>query len=145
MAEVQAYLTFNGTCEAAFNFYKSVFGGEFPYLGRFKEMPPQEGKTVSPEFGELIMHVSLPIGKNSVIMGSDSSEEYGQATIQGNNFSLSVNAETEEEAQRIFSALSNGGQVTMPLAKTFWGALFGMLVDPYGIQWMVNFDYETKK
>lgn len=145
MAEVQAYLTFDGTCEAAFNFYKSVFGGDFTYMGRFKEMPPQEGKKVSPEIGELIMHVSYPIGKNTVIMGSDSSEEFGHTTIQGNNFSLSVNADSEEEAQRIFSALANGGTITMPLNKTFWGALFGMLIDPFGIQWMINFDYESKK
>lgn len=145
MAEVQAYLTFDGTCEAAFNFYKSVFGGDFTYMGRFKEMPSQEGKKVSPEIGELIMHVSYPIGKNTVIMGSDSSEEFGHTTIQGNNFSLSVNADSEEEAQRIFSALANGGTITMPLNKTFWGALFGMLIDPFGIQWMINFDYESKK
>lgn len=144
MAEIQPYLTFNGNCEAAFNFYKSVFESEFTYIGRFNEMPPNEGKQISSEVGNLIMHVSLPIGKNSILMGSDSSEEFGHTTINGNNFSISINANSEHEAKKLFDALAIGGKITMPLEKTFWGALFGMLIDPFGIQWMVNFDYQPK-
>lgn len=142
MAAINPYLTFNGNCEEAFNFYKSVFGGEFPYLGRFNEMPAEY--KIPEDQGEKIMHVSLPIGNGTVLMGSDNSKEYGEATIIGNNFSISLNTDSEDEAKRLFDALSAGGKVSMPLEKTFWGALFGMLVDKFGIQWMVNFDYEVK-
>lgn len=138
---INPYLTFNGNCEEAFNFYKSVFGGTFPYIGRFKDMPPMEGKPIPAELGDKIMHVSLPIGTSgSVLMGSDSSEEFGQATVVGNNFSISINAPSREEADRLFNGLSAGGTVTMPMNKTFWGAYFGMFADKFGIHWMVNFD-----
>lgn len=145
MAAVNPYLTFNGTCEAAFNFYKSVFGGDFPYIGKFKDMPPMDGcGEISEADGELIMHVSLPISKETILMGSDSSEAFGQSTIAGNNFSISINADSKEEADKLFNGLSAGGKVTMPLNKTFWGAYFGMFTDKFGINWMVNFD-ETPK
>ena len=145
MTTLNPYLTFNGNCEEAFNFYKSVFGGEFPYLGRFKDMPPQEGCGEIPESEmEKIMHVSLPISKECILMGSDSSEAFGQATVVGNNFSLAVNTDSNEETERIFNALAEGGQITMPLDKTFWGAYFGMLVDKFGVQWMVNNETEQK-
>jgi len=144
MTQVVPYLTFNGNCEEAFNFYKSVFGGEFPYLGRFKEMPPQDGKTVTGAEGEKIMHVSLPIG-NGFIMGSDSSEAFGQATKIGNNFSLSVNADTKPDADKLFKALSAGGKITMPMEDTFWGSYFGMLTDKFDIQWMVSCEQNEKK
>ena len=95
--------------------------------------------------GELIMHVSLPISKETVLMGSDTSEAFGQqAAIAGTNFSVSINTESEAEAQKLFDGLSNGGKVTMPLEKTFWGAFFGMFIDKFGILWMVNYDYEQK-
>ncbi|WP_439881052.1 VOC family protein [Pontibacter sp. MBLB2868] len=142
MATISPYLTFKGNCEEAFNFYRSVFGGDFPYVGRFKDMPSE---TPIPEAeGNKIMHISLPISKETVLMGSDSSEAFGHATVIGNNFSISINAESEEEATKLFNGLSEGGKVTMPLNKTFWGALFGMFTDKYDIQWMVNFDYEQK-
>lgn len=142
MASINPYLTFNGTCEAAFNFYRSVFGGEFPFVGRFKDMPPMEGgKQVPEEEGEKIMHMSLPIGEGTVLMGSDSSEAFGHATIQGNNFTISVNTGSEAEADRIFNGLSEGGNVVMPMGKTFWGSYFGMFTDKFGIQWMVSFEY----
>ena len=90
MAKVNPYLTFNGTCEAAFDFYKSVFGGEFTFMGKFKDMPPMEGcGELSAEDGEKVMHVSLPISSETTIMGSDSSESFGQVTTIGNNFSIS--------------------------------------------------------
>ena len=145
MAAVNPYLTFNGTCEEAFTFYKSVFGGEFPYLGRFKDMPPMEGcPPVSEADGEKIMHVSLPISKETILMGSDSSEAFGNATIAGNNFAISINADSQEEADKLFAGLSEGGQVTMAMNKTFWGSYFGMFKDKFGIQWMVNFDEQPK-
>ena len=145
MTQVNPYLTFNGNCEEAFNFYKSVFGGEFPFLGRFKDIPPQDGKTVSGAEGEKIMHVSLPISNETCIMGSDSSEAFGQATKIGNNFSLSVNADTKAEADKLFKGLSAGGKVTLPMADTFWGSYFGMLTDKFDIQWMVSCEPEVKK
>ncbi|MCE3294879.1 MAG: glyoxalase [Crocinitomicaceae bacterium] len=144
MAQINPYLTFNGNCEDAFNFYKSVFGGDFEYIGRFKDMPPSSEHPISAEAGNLIMHVSLPIGGGTSLFGSDSSEEFGQATKIGNNFSISINATSEDEAKQLFEKLSKGGKITMPLEKTFWGALFGMITDKYDINWMVNYDYEQK-
>jgi len=143
MATVNVYLTFNGTCEAAFNFYRSVFGGEFPYIGRFKDMPQPEDGTKPPmsvEDAERIMHVSLPVSKETMLMGSDTGGEWASNHKPGNNFSISINAESKEEADRLFAGLSDGGQVTMPMNKTFWGAYFGMFTDKFGIGWMVNFD-----
>ena len=145
MTSINPYLIFNGSCEAAFNFYKSVFGGEFPYIGKFKDMPPSpDSKPVSAAAGELIMHVSLPISKETTLMGSDSSAEFGQATVVGNNFSISINTDSVAEADRLFAGLSAGGVATMPMNKTFWGAYFGMFTDKFGINWMVNFDENEK-
>ncbi|MDK2772783.1 MAG: VOC family protein [Flavobacterium haoranii] len=144
MASVHAYLTFNGNTEEAFNFYKSVFGGEFDYIGKFKDMPPSEDyPTVSAEEGERIMHVSLRIGKDSVLMASDSTSMSGDVTF-GNNFSISINAESREEADKLFNGLSAGGSVIMPMDNTFWGAYFGMFTDKFGINWMVNFDEQPQ-
>ena len=137
---INPYITFNGNCEDAFNFYKSVFGGSFPYIGRFGEMPPMDGMTVPDSEKNKIMHVSLPIGNNSILMGSDSSDAFGQANIAGNNFNISVNATSQNEADKLYNGLSNGGKQTMPMSKTFWGSYFGMLEDKFGIQWMVSFD-----
>ena len=143
---VNAYLTFPGNCEDAFNFYKAIFGGDFAYMGRFKDMPPADGQLpMSPEDGNKIMHVSLPISQETILMGSDSSESFGQATNIGNNFSLSVNAVNRSEADRLYNGLAQDGTSTMLMNKTFWGAYFGMLTDKYGIQWMVNFDETPMK
>lgn len=140
MATVSTYLTFNGNCEEAFNFYKSVLGGEFTYIGRFGEMPAQEGMPPMDEADRnKIMHVGLPIG-STVLMGSDTGGDWASSFIQGNNFSVSVNAENKTEADRLFNGLSAGGQVTMPMADTFWGSYFGMFTDKFGINWMVSFE-----
>ena len=138
MATVNVYLTFNGNCEEAFNFYKSVFGGEFPYVGRFKDMSPSEGNTVPAEHGDRIMHMSLPISKETAILGSDTGGEWASSFKPGNNYSISINAESREEADRIFNGLAAGGQVTMPLNNTFWGDYFGMLTDKFGVNWMMS-------
>lgn len=141
MPVVNVYLTFNGNCEAAFNFYKSVFGGEFPFMGRFKDMPPSEpgAKTISAEEGERVMHVSLPISKETVLMGSDTGGEWAADYKQGNNFAISITAQSKNEADSLFEALSKGGTVKMPLNNTFWGDYFGMLTDKFGINWMMSF------
>ena len=145
MAVVNPYLTFNGNCEEAFTFYKSVFGGDFQFVGRFKDMPAMGGsESVPANEGEKIMHISLPISNETTLMGSDSSESYGQATIVGNNFNISVNTGSTEEADKLFNGLSAGGKVIMPMNKTFWGSYFGMLVDRFDIQWMVSFEQSNK-
>lgn len=112
MASINPYLTFNGNCEEAFNFYKSVFGGNFSYVGRYIEMSPET--KVSDSEKEKIMHISLPISKETSIMGADSSESFGKVTKAGDNFSIPFNAETEEEAKRIFNGLSAGGMGMTP-------------------------------
>jgi len=138
MPSLNPYLNFNGNTEEVFNFYKSVFGGEFATVMRFKDMPP-EHKTPESENNK-IMHVALPIGKGNMLMGSDVPDAYPKAT-PGNSFYISLSADSEEEAKKLFNGLSAGGKVGMPLAKSFWGALFGMFTDRYGVQWMVSYDY----
>jgi PhnB protein len=139
MTTTNIYLTFNGNCEAAFDFYRSVIGGEFVMKSRFNEMPPIEGASpMPPEEGNRLMHVSLPISTETVLMGSDTGGEWAKSYHQGNNFSISLNTETKEEADRLFKGLSEGGKVTMPMDKTFWGSYFGMLTDKFGINWMVS-------
>jgi PhnB protein len=139
MATVNIYLTFNGNCEEAFNFYRSVFGGEFPYIGRFKDMPPGEDAKLNPGEENRIMHVSLPISKETMLMGSDTGGEWATGYTKGNNFSISITADSKAEAEKLFNGLSAGGKVTMPLAKTFWSECFGMFTDKFGISWMMSF------
>ncbi len=146
MATVNPYLIFNGTCEEAFLFYKSVFGGEFQFIGRFGEMPPSDDPNCPPppaEEANRIMHVSLPIGKETILMGSDSTSQSGDV-IMGTNISVSINTDSKEEADRLFNGLSAGGNAFMPMTSTFWGAYFGMFSDKFGIHWMVNFDEMPK-
>lgn len=141
MTTVNVYLNFNGNCEEAFNFYKSVFGGEFSYLGRFGDMPPVEGFPPVPDNEKnMIMHVGLPISTETILMGSDSSDAFGHTTTVGDNFSISVNTDSKDEADRLFNQLSSGGNVIMPMNETFWGAYYGMFTDKFGINWMINFD-----
>jgi PhnB protein len=141
MKTVNIYLLFDGNCKEAFEFYKSVFGGEFDSMSKFGEMPPQEGQPPMPDdMKEMIMHISLPISKETSLMGSDNGGETGPAVKVGNNFSISVNTDSVEETEKIFQALAEGGTITMPLEKTFWNAYFGMLTDQFGVSWMVNAD-----
>ena len=140
MATVNIYLTFDGNCEEAFKFYQSVFGGEIPYMGRFKDMPPSEDAKLNPGEENRIMHVSLPISKETMLMGSDTGGEWASGFSQGNNFSISITAASKEEAEKLFKGLSAGGRVTMPLSKTFWSESFGMLTDKFGISWMMSFN-----
>ncbi|MFN8348522.1 MAG: VOC family protein [Spirosomataceae bacterium] len=139
MSAINPYLNFAGTTEEAFNFYKSVFGGEFAMLQRFGETPGCEQMPENEK--NMIMHVALPIGQGNVLMGSDAVESMGQSTTFGNNFSLSVGTDSKEEADKLFTGLAESGKVEMELQDTFWGAYFGMLTDKFGIRWMVNYDY----
>ncbi len=142
MAKVNPYLHFLGNTEEVFNFYKSVFGGEFAMVMRYGDMSGQEGsENMSDEDKKKIMHIALPISDGHVLMGTDAVGEYAESAIFGTNISLSVSADSKEEAEKVFKGLAEGGEVTMPLGDTFWGAYFGMLKDKYDIQWMVNYDY----
>lgn len=144
MATVNVYLTFNGNCREAFDFYKSVFGGEYPYIGTFGEMPPAEGMEIKEEDLNKIMHVTLPVSAETILMGSDAGSDQASQLTMGNNFSISINAESREKADHLYTGLSAGGKTTMPLSDTFWGAYFGMFTDRFGINWMVNYDDPSK-
>lgn len=137
MASLHIYLNFNGNTEQAFEFYRSVFGGEFQTLQRFDGSPGCEDVPADEKAG--VMHVALPIGPNSVLMGTDVLKNMEQVKA-GTNMSISVDTDSEAEAEKIFNGLAQGGSVQMPLQKMFWGAYFGMLTDQFGIQWMVNHD-----
>ena len=135
MASVNAYLSFKNNCEEAFEFYRSVFGGEFTAISRFGDM---EGMPMSEEEKSKVMHVALPIG-NTVLMGSDTPDAMGDV-VAGSNVSLAIGADSREEATRLFEGLSADGKVTMPLAEAPWNALFGMVEDKFGFVWLINFD-----
>lgn len=139
MAMLNPYLNFNGNTEEAFNFYRSVFGTEFAALQRFRDTPEPICNQVAPADADKIMHIALPV-KGNLLMATDALDSMGQSVQAGTNFSLSLNADSLEEAERLFRALSAGGKVVMPLDKAFWGAYFGLLIDSFGIQWMVNYD-----
>lgn len=137
MATINTYLNFNGNTEEAFNFYKNAFGGEFAMLQRFGETPGCEDMPTVEK--DKIMHIALPIGGN-ILMGTDVPESRGKVQ-NGTSMSISINTDSEQETRELFEKLSEGGNIEMPLDKMFWGALFGMFTDKFGIQWMVNYDY----
>lgn len=139
MPKINTYLNFQGNTEEAFNFYKSVFGGEFSSVVRFKDMP-MEGFTIPDADADKIMHISLPVGPNHILMGTDALESVGQKIVYGNNLYISVHPKSKEEADRIFNQLSANGKVEMPVADQVWGDYFGSFVDKYGIPWMINFN-----
>ncbi len=140
MTKLNTYLNFAGNTEEAFNFYRSVFGGEFTSVVRFKDMP-MEGVTIPKEDENKIMHISLPIGKDNILMATDALESLGQKLVPGNNVYISVHPESKQEADRIFNALSAGGTIEMPIADQPWGDYYGSFKDKFGVQWMVNYSY----
>ena len=131
---LNTYLTFDGECRQAFEFYRSVFGGDFAAFSTFADGP--DDLPVAEADKNRVLHVSLPIG-SSVLMGSDSSS-FSPPLVVGNNVSLVIEAGSRAECDELFARLSAGGSVTMPLQKTFWGAYYGMWTDRFGIGWMVN-------
>ncbi len=142
MALINPHINFNGNAEEAFNFYKSVFGGEFAKIMRMKDLASPEFP-VAAEDANLIMHIALPIGKN-VLMGNDVPPSMGTINENENRSKISISAESKEEADKLFIGLSAGGQVEFPLADSPWGSYFGMFRDKYGIEWMVDFDPKYK-
>jgi len=143
MASINPYIHFNGNAEEAFTFYKSVFGGDFARIARFKDMPSNPEYPMPEKEANKIMHVALPIGKTSVLMGSDTPEFLGKHNEKETRSKISISAESKEEAEKIFNRLSQDGEVEMPIDEAPWGAYFGMLRDKYGIEWMVNFEQKN--
>ncbi len=145
MAKVSTYLNFPRNTEEAFNFYKSVFGGEFTDgIHRFSEVPPQKGAPPTAEEDKnLVMHVVLPILGGHVLMGTDAPESMGFAVKPGNNMYINLEPDTRTETKRLFDALSAGGKVEMQLQEMFWGDYFGSCTDKYGISWMFNCSSKT--
>jgi PhnB protein len=135
--KVHVYLNFPGNAAEAFEFYRSVFGGELSWHVRFRDMP-MEGVDIPEADQDKAMHIALPIGEDNVLMASDALESLGQTLQQGNNVYVSVHPDTREEADRIFNGLSAGGEVEMPIADQVWGDYYGACTDKFGIKWMVN-------
>lgn len=141
MAQTSTYLNFHRNTEEAFNFYKSVFGGDFENgkIHRFGEIPPQEGMPPIAEADRtLVMHIALPILGGHLLMGTDAPESMGFKLNQGNNVYISLHPDSRSEADHLFAKLSEGGEVEMPLQDVFWGDYYGSFTDKFGIKWMVN-------
>ena len=142
MAQINPHINFNGNAEEAFNFYKSVFGGEFAKIMRFKDLATAEFPVTEHEANK-IMHIALPIGKN-ILMANDVPEIMGRTNENENRSKIVISAESKEEADKLFNGLSVGGQIEMPISDSPWGSYFGMFRDKYGIEWMVDFDQNYK-
>ena len=142
MAQINPHINFNGNAEEAFTFYKSVFGGEFAIVMRFKDLSSPEFQVKDNEANK-IMHIALPIGKN-ILMGNDVPEILGLTNENENRSKISISAESREEADKLFNGLSAGGQIEAPIGDSPWGSYFGMFRDKYGIEWMVDFDPKYK-
>jgi PhnB protein len=143
MAQINPYIHFNGNAEEAFDFYQSVFGGDFAMKMRFKDMT-FEGSISTEEEANKIMHIALPIGKHDILMGSDSPSALGTHNENETRSKISISAESKEEADNLYNGLSAGGQVEMPIQDSPWGSYFGMFRDKFGIEWMVDFDPRQK-
>lgn len=140
MASINPYIHFNGNTEEAFNFYKSVFGSEFTSIKRFKDLSVPESPFPAEEANK-IMHIALPIGKNSILMGSDVPQFMGKVNENENRSKISINAESKEEADDIYNKLSVGANIEMPIGDSPWGSYFAMFRDKFGIEWMIDFTY----
>ena len=136
---IHPYLNFEGRAEEAFRFYAKVLGGTLTEIYRFSGMPAGGGFELTPEQQNLVLHVGLELPHGQLIMGSDVLAGMGPAHVAGNNVSISVHPESRQEADRIFTALAEGGAVTMPIVDQFWGDYFGSLTDRFGMNWMVNY------
>lgn len=138
MASINPHIHFNGNAEEAFEFYKSIFGGNFKRLMRFKDLKT-EGFQFPEEELNKIMHIALSIGSNSVLMGSDVPSMLGVVNEQENRSKVTVSANSKEEADAIFSGLSEAGAVEFPIGDSPWGSYFGALRDKYGVEWMIDY------
>lgn len=140
MKSINPYLNFPGNTEEAFNFYKSVFSGEFSMLMRMKDAPQQE--QIPRELENKIMHISLPINTGQILMGTDVLEGFGPKFSAGTNFSICIASSSEHEGKELFDKLSIDGKIQVPFGKQFWGDMFGQFVDKFGVQWMIGYHEE---
>ena len=138
MTSINPWINFNGNAEEAFAFYRSVFGGEFTKVMRFKDMASPEFP-VAEKDGNKLMLISLPIGKSNVLMANDVPEFMGRVNENENRSKISVSTESKEEADKLFNGLSAGGKVEVPMVDSSWGSYFGMFRDKYGIEWVIEF------
>ena len=139
MALINPHINFNGNAEEAFTFYKSVFGGEFAKVIRFKDIESPEFPVAENEKNK-IMHIALPIGKSNMLMANDVPESMGKTNENENRSKIVIIAESKEEADKLFNGLSVGGQIEGPISDSPWGSYFGCFRDKYGIEWIVEFD-----
>jgi PhnB protein len=142
MALINPHINFNGNAEEAFHFYRSVFGGEFTKIMRFKDLSGPEFP-VSDHEANKIMHIALPIGKN-ILIANDVPEIMGRTNENENRSKISISTESREEADKLFNGLSEGGQIEFPIGDSPWGTYFGCFRDKYGIEWIVDFDPDHK-
>ena len=137
MARINPHVNFNGNAEEAFTFYKSVFGGEFKKIIRFKDLA---GFPVSEKEKNKIMHIALSIGKDNMLMANDVPEAMGRTNENENRSKIVINADSKEEADKLFNGLSSGGSIEGPIGDSPWGSYFGCFRDKYGIEWIVEFN-----
>lgn len=138
MKAANPYVNFKGNTEEAFNFYKTVFGGEFLGVARFRDFPDNSMGVAEADLDK-IAHIALPLGPHNILMGTDAVDSMPKPFVEGNNLSIAIETDSAEEADRLFNALADGAQVEMPLMKTDWAEKYGMLTDKFGLQWMVNY------
>ena len=138
MTTINPWINFNGNAEEAFTFYKSVFGGDFTKVIRFKDLANPEYPVAEKDKNK-IMLITLPIGKNNMLMANDVPEVLGQVNENENRSKISISTESKEEADRVFNGLSSGGKIEVPMSDGPWGSYFGMFRDKYGIEWIIEF------
>lgn len=139
MALINPYIHFNGNAEEAFTFYKSIFGGDFSKISRYKDISSEQYPISENDYNR-IMHIALPIGKGNSLMASDTLTSMGQVMEKDNRYTVFISVESQEEAVKLFIGLSNGGTIEMPISYSPWGNYFGMFADQFGVQWMIDFD-----
>ncbi|MGQ1948676.1 VOC family protein [Geofilum sp. OHC36d9] len=143
MATVNTYLYFNGNCEEAFDFYKSVFNKDFRFIGRYKDVPEVARHNFPNCQDEHIMHIALPISDETILMGADIIDLNRQENHSSKYFSLYVNTDSKKEADRLFASFSKDGEIKLPVSDQFWGAYYGICTDKFGVNWKISFSQET--
>lgn len=143
MTTVNTYLYFNGNCKEAFDFYKSIFKKEFQYIGRYKDVPEGVRQNFPHCTDDHIMHIALPISRETILMGADIIDVKKQENDAARYFSLYISAESKKEADSLFSSLSNEGEIKLPISEQFWGSYYGICLDKFGINWKISFSVDN--
>ncbi|MBQ4912801.1 VOC family protein [Maribacter sp. MMG018] len=143
MAIVNTYLYFNGNCEKAFEFYKSVFKKDYKFMGRYKDVPEVARQNFPNCEDEHIMHIGLPISDETILMGADIIDDSRKEKNASKFFSLYISTESKEEADRLFNSLSKEGEIKLPISDQFWGSYYGICMDKFGVNWKISFAFEN--